>query len=245
VAVCELVFGDEEVFACSDEFGVVISAVNWRERVTKDMDKCLQYLIAAHLLDTYYDMPVHAVTEVRGCPGDYCDKLEDLTAGLQKAEFCPECRRLVVSRLNTEIPMTVWVAVQRILDNVARKPFCCVLMPFGNDLAAVHSVIQQLAAEKNYRCGRADDTLAAREIWDVMQEMVGRAELIVAVLTRASPNVLFEIGYVYGIKKEKRMVLLLEKGEDIPIYFRTRQVLQYNGSEDGLRRLARALQDCF
>ncbi|MEW6411871.1 MAG: hypothetical protein AB1483_05290 [Candidatus Zixiibacteriota bacterium] len=245
IGICELALGNEELFQCSDADGAIISIHNWRQKVTGDVDRCLQFIIAACLLDLYKEMPVHAIADVRACPSDYCDDLADLKIGFRQSMFCSECRRLIISKLGMDIPLAAWVAVQRILDNAANRPYCCILSPFGDELKEINACIRQVAAEKNYLCERADDIPGSRDILEVVKEMVGRAELIIAVLTKANPNVLFEVGYIYGIKKEERVVLLLQRGDEIPLYFKARQVLLYDPVVDVCERLGGALRSYF
>ena len=72
----------------------------------------------------------------------------------------------------------------------------------------------------------ATDITSSDALSDQIQAAIRRAEVVVADLTGANPNVLFEVGLALGLSKP---VLLLSQGpaKDVPFDLRTQQVAMY------------------
>jgi nucleoside 2-deoxyribosyltransferase len=70
---------------------------------------------------------------------------------------------------------------------------------------------------------------------DRVQSAIRRAEIVVADLTGANPNVLFEVGLALGLSKP---ILLLSQGpaKDVPFDLHTHQVAMYRPDDPGTVR---------
>jgi nucleoside 2-deoxyribosyltransferase len=76
----------------------------------------------------------------------------------------------------------------------------------------------------------ASDLGTTPALSDQIQAAVRRAEIVVADLTGANPNVLFEVGLALGLSKP---VLLLSQGpaNEVPFDLRTQQVAMYRPND--------------
>ncbi len=118
-----------------------------------------------------------------------------------------------------------------------------ILMPMSRDLEPLYETIQMAATAAGFRSYRADAILAVGRIIDQIFEAIGRAELIVAVLTARNQNVMYELGLARAMGKEA--LLLSDDLRDVPFDIRDQRVLSYDMSVQGLKKLQWRLQRAF
>ncbi len=132
-----------------------------------------------------------------------------------------------------------------IVDNVLQeltegRPFIFVIMPF-NDKWPIYREINEIIEEQiGLSCIRADDVCASGyDLLDKIHYLIERAELIVAEISSANPNVYYEVGYASGIRKN--MLLLAEDSKEIPADIKGKELLNYNNSKSGIKNFREAL----
>lgn len=99
-----------------------------------------------------------------------------------------------------------------------------VLMPFVPDFDDVFEHIIRTPLEAvGFSVSRADEVRGSRSIMhDVVQGIVD-AELIIADLTGANPNVYYELGIAHALRK--KVVLLAQDLEEVPFDLRAYRVI--------------------
>lgn len=180
--------------------------------------------------------------DARGCPMDYwADNSSALRQGLSVCEFCPECRSLLVRALNRgQITPAQVAAVYAILDFVADRKLCFVLMPFAAEFQLVYAdAIKPAMTRLGWDCRRADEIYEPREIINIICQEIHRSRLVIADLTGRNPNVFYELGYAHAAGKNT--LLLAQSIADVPFDLRHRQLIEYAQTEDGLSSLGEAL----
>lgn len=174
---------------------------------------------------------------------------------LQEAENrAVQERAAVVSELHLTKALTKWhggltllgvkspALVNRVaeLEGTIVEDFCFVLMPFRADLTGVYRSAIKLAVEQaGLRCERADEITAPGVVLDQIDERIQRAQVIVADLTGANPNVTQELGYARAFEKP---FILLAQTTDLPFDVRHYRVLLYRVDQSGLSDLRERLK---
>src|SRR5574341_52385 len=81
------------------------------------------------------------------------------------------------------------------------KPHIFVAMPFDEEMEDVYNWgIQGPVNAAGYLCERVDMTTFTGDILDRVKDRIESAELVIADLTGANPNVYLEVGYAWGIR---------------------------------------------
>jgi hypothetical protein len=91
------------------------------------------------------------------------------------------------------------------------KPRIFVAMPFRDEMDDVYELaIQGAVREAGFLCERADLSVFTGDVVQWVKDRIRSAEIVVADLTDANPNVYLEVGYAWGCGKP---TLLLAKDE--------------------------------
>ncbi|HTZ64713.1 MAG TPA: hypothetical protein VMB51_11470 [Solirubrobacteraceae bacterium] len=130
--------------------------------------------------------------------------------------------------LRPDSPQLVWAAPP------PAEPYVFVLMPFDTDWSInVKSIIGQVCdrlAEQFHglHWERADDITEPGRITDQIISAIERADIVIADITDANPNVLFELGYADALKK--RIIVLNQRVEDTPFDIKDWRQIIYSAS---------------
>jgi hypothetical protein len=214
----------EELVTSSDNRLAIISTHKWESFCSHSIIKGIPYLLASALLDFHITTEPHY--ETRGCPNDFCDTRSDINIGLERGEFCDACRRIMHSALETgRITQREVTAILRILDYVGGRKICFVLIPFQSGFVGPYESIQAAVNRAGFLCRRADEIFETRSIIQIIYELIGRAEIIVADLTGRNANVFYELGYAHALGKST--ILVTQDAEDVPFDLRHRQYVLY------------------
>lgn len=106
-------------------------------------------------------------------------------------------------------------------------PICFVLMPFAAEFDDVYEhLIRSVLENEGYKVARADEAKSSRNIMhDVIQGIID-ADLVVADLTGANPNVYYELGLAHAFGK--KVVLLTQDIDEVPFDLRAYRVVTYS-----------------
>lgn len=115
------------------------------------------------------------------------------------------------------------------LAEAATKPRVLVVMPFGPGMDEVYEEIAAIAREVGYICERADKEIFTDDIVRWVQSRIAAADLVVADLTGANPNVYLEVGYAWAL--EKRLLLIMQDGERPRFNLSTQRCVMYKSVE--------------
>jgi len=130
-----------------------------------------------------------------------------------------------------------------IRDKTKGRPHVFVLMPFGARKQFYRRMKEKVEQEVGLACLRADDVPAAgHDLLGKVHLLIERAEIVVADITDANPNVFYEVGYSRALKKP--MVLLVQAGQEVPTDVRGLEVIRHGigDDEDALNELAEQLK---
>jgi hypothetical protein len=102
-----------------------------------------------------------------------------------------------------------------------------VLMPFATEFDDVYEhLIRGVLSEQGFAVSRADESFGSRNIMhDVLQGIVD-ADLVLADLTGANPNVYYELGLAHALGKN--VILLTQDLDEVPFDLRAYRVVTYS-----------------
>lgn len=119
------------------------------------------------------------------------------------------------------------------------KPFIFVLMPFAKEFDDIYQVgIKPACKESSAYCERVDEQIFEESILERIYNQILKADIIIADMTDRNPNVFYETGYAHALGKQ--VILLTQKGEDIPFDLKQYPHIVYEGKisilKDELKR---------
>jgi len=114
-------------------------------------------------------------------------------------------------------------------------------MPFSSDMEDVfYYGIQNAVRELGYICERVDQEAFTGDILDQVRSRIENAEIVIADLTGANPNVYLEIGYAWG--KSRPTVLVINKADKPGFDVQGQRCLRYQNIKDLETRLTNELK---
>jgi hypothetical protein len=133
---------EDMIASTADSSIALLSTHDWQNFSKFPVIKGLEFLIGGALLDMHEISVVHYDT--KGCPNDFCDNRADIDVGIRKSELCHACRTALLSALEKGgLTLQDAIAIYRILDDVAERKVCFVLMPFRPEFAKPYEVIRE------------------------------------------------------------------------------------------------------
>lgn len=122
------------------------------------------------------------------------------------------------------------------------RRLCFVLMPFKDEYRQVYDfVIKPTIEGMGFECVRADDLKKQRNIMRDVVEFIDKADLIVADLTDANPNVFYELGISHTLAKTT--VMITQSIEQfVPFDLRPYRIITYSLDIKGAQKLTTELQ---
>lgn len=114
------------------------------------------------------------------------------------------------------------------------RPFAFIAMPLKSDqLNVVYDcfVRSGLTSWCGIECFRADDLCGSAEIVAEVRAAIEAAALVIADITGANGNVLYEVGLADGMGTP--VLLLAQRIEDVPFDLRSRRIVLYQFSPEG------------
>ena len=124
---------------------------------------------------------------------------------------------------------------------VERKPRAFVAMPFSEGMEDVfYYGIQNPVRQLGYICERVDQEAFTGDILDQVKMRIENAQIVIADLTGANPNVYLEVGYAWG--KSRPTVLVANKKDDLKFDVRGQRCLKYQSIKDLEKQLTTELK---
>jgi len=237
IALCNFPLKDF-IVTSSDYKKAIISTQGWEVSFSRySILKIITYGLIDILLESL-GIPTLTHYDSKACPMDYLmGKKDILNTGLEKADFCIECRSLILSHVaHGRITLGQLAAIYKMLDFVAGRKSCFVLMPFADSFNDVYKhSIHAAVTTSAWKCTRADEIHQPREIIDQIWEQILRADLIIADLTGRNPNVFYELGYAHALNKNT--ILITQSIDDVPFDLRHRRLVCYSQTAKGYKEL--------
>jgi len=155
---------------------------------------------------------------------------QELMNSLKLEEGSPDLQTIEKA---SEIPDMVVKACVNILKKLL-KPLCFVIMPFklsySSDLW--DAILKPVIEEAGFSPQRADFVHSVGQIIDDITLLLEEAQVVVADITGANPNVMYELGYAHAIGKNTIIICSCEgdgKIDDkVPFDIRGMRIYQYN-----------------
>lgn len=107
-----------------------------------------------------------------------------------------------------------------------RKPEIFVIQPFGKESEAVYDLISSAAAKAGVTAVRADSLTHTGSIVQGILSAIQEAPLLVADVTQANPNVMYEVGFAQA--QNKPLILISSGSRGIPFDLAGVRVLIYD-----------------
>lgn len=106
-----------------------------------------------------------------------------------------------------------------------------VAMPFAKEFDDIfHYGIQGAVNAAGYLCERADYESFTGDIMEWVKKRIASAELVIADLSSANPNVYLEVGYAWGIGT--KTVLIIDDTKQLKFDTRGQRCIPYNSIQD-------------
>lgn len=116
-------------------------------------------------------------------------------------------------------------------EQVESKPRVFVAMPFSDKMEDVfYYGIQNPVRQLGYICERVDQEAFTGDILEQVKTRIENAEIVIADLTDANPNVYLEVGYAWG--KGRPTVLVADKKDELKFDVRGQKCLRYLNIKD-------------
>lgn len=118
------------------------------------------------------------------------------------------------------------------------KPHAFVAMPFKKEMDDIfYYGIQNPVRKRGLICERVDQDPFVGDVMSEVKKRIESAEVIIADLTGANPNVYLEVGYAWGTGRPT--ILLIDKEQELKFDVRGQRCLMY----ESIRELEEALTD--
>ncbi|MBZ5686526.1 MAG: nucleoside 2-deoxyribosyltransferase [Acidobacteriia bacterium] len=125
---------------------------------------------------------------------------------------------------------------------VEKKPKVFVAMPFSSEMEDVfYFGIQNPVRQLGYICERVDQEAFTGDILDQVRSRIENAELVIADLTGANPNVYLEVGYAWG--KARPTVLVINKSDELRFDVHGQRCLRYQSIKHLENQLSNELKN--
>lgn len=128
-----------------------------------------------------------------------------------------------------------------------RKPFCFVVMPFRPELNYFYLFISRYLDEKHgIHTERGDHHILTKPLMEKIRDQIVAADVVLADITGANPNVFYEIGVAQALAKAV-IFLTQDAPENAPVDIRQFEFIRYELSKhmDFLANLDNAIQNVF
>jgi Nucleoside 2-deoxyribosyltransferase len=121
------------------------------------------------------------------------------------------------------------------------RPSAFVAMEFTEPFDTFYGeVIHRQAEDAGFRVVRIDEKAGPGVIFQDIQREIEQADIVIAEITPANPNVFYELGYAHALGKPT--ILLARRGAQLPFDIRSYRVVFYNDTIGGKSEVERSLQ---
>lgn len=128
-----------------------------------------------------------------------------------------------------------------ILDYKILQPKIFVIMQYGEPFDNLYKdVIKPICKDFNLDAIRADDIYKPGIILQDIIKEINEAEIVIAEITPANPNVFYELGYSHALNKNT--ILFAKKGHILPFDIHSFRVIFYDNTIHGKSEVEEALK---
>jgi nucleoside 2-deoxyribosyltransferase len=106
------------------------------------------------------------------------------------------------------------------------RPQCFVMMPFAGEFDDIYQfVIKPTVESEGFICRRADEIPDSGVLLDSIVRSIAQADLIIVDVSKANPNVFYELGIAHSLGKN--VLIIAQSVEDVPFDIRHNRLLVY------------------
>lgn len=170
------------------------------------------------------------------------EKYRSLAENLKQAlrELLPQGAVVVRDSSMEKIPLTNRLKEAGYTSD--KKPVIFVAMPFDKKMDDVfYYGIKGAVNNAGYLCERADQTHFTGDVIEQIKIRIEHADLVIADLTQANPNVYLEVGYAWG--RGKPTILLVQDVSELKFDVRGQRCLIYKSIMELEELLHKELND--
>jgi hypothetical protein len=155
---------------------------------------------------------------------------QELMNSLKLEEGSPDLQTIEKA---SGIPDMVVKACVNILKKLL-KPLCFVSMPFQLPHSSIlwESILKPVIEEAGFLPQRADVVHSIGQIIDDITYLLNKAHVVVADITGANPNVMYELGYAHSLGKKIIIICRSDGGakidDKVPFDIRGMRIYQYD-----------------
>jgi hypothetical protein len=121
------------------------------------------------------------------------------------------------------------------------RPRAFIVMQFAEPYDTFYrEVIQRQAEAAGFDVFRIDEKAGPGVIFQDIQREIEQAEIVIAEITPANPNVFYELGYAHALGKPT--ILLAQRDSELPFDIRSFRVVFYNDTIGGKVEVERSLR---
>ncbi len=121
------------------------------------------------------------------------------------------------------------------------RPRAFVAMHFAEPYDTFYrDVIKKRAEDSGFDVFRIDEKVGPGVVFQDIQREIEQAEIVIAEITPANPNVFYELGYAHALGKPT--ILLAQRGAELPFDIRSFRVIFYNDTIGGKSEVERNLE---
>ena len=214
----------------------IISTHLWRSLGKKRaLETYMLLMFATIALEWTAGIQFHRET-THGCLMDYCDRPKDIDRVLKSSGLCNHCRsdlekQILKGRLNSpEVS-----AIKRLFHKATNKKIAFIAMPFKDIFWTIYNkAIAPALLENGWTPVTALDIKQTSDISEAIMRGIMESDLVVTDLTGRNPNVHWEFGYSFGLKKE---FIILSQHKKLPFDVTQFRCIFYKNTEQGLLKL--------
>jgi len=130
------------------------------------------------------------------------------------------------------------------------KPLCFVIMPFELPQSSIlwESILKPVIEEAGFSPQRADSVHNVGPIIDDIIHLLEEAQVVIADITGANPNVMYELGYAHALRKSTIIICSSDSSvkidNKVPFDIRGFRIFQYDAwkAQEFRKELAILLQ---
>ena len=122
-----------------------------------------------------------------------------------------------------------------------------IAMPFHPQFNRVYQVIKKVCQNSRIKPVRVDENILPSNIWQDIEKGIGEAAFVIGDLStvpgfgQSNPNVAFEVGIAYDLKKPT--ILLTQDVDKLPFDFKQQRAYVYQNDEEELQKLEKTLAE--
>jgi hypothetical protein len=146
-----------------------------------------------------------------------------------------------ISAKPSETKITFAPSVFEIPSTPMEHDLIAVMMPFDASMSSVYQAIKNSSEDTDYNVLRADDIWENSTIIQDIFSLIYRSSIVIADFTGKNPNVMYETGIAHTLGK--LVIPISQSIDDVPFDMGHHRVLTYYPNAEGLKDLAKALEE--